>query len=506
MGSTSPCPDASVHAVSSITLPGHESCGTITHALIPELCAALDPEFVTVQIRRRVFHTDIFLMVGEAMKVHCAPIRDGLIEEMVKTATDGNMTQALRKCFACAEIMKLDIANHQVHTLRPHLWKSALKDELSAFNHSLGSSHVALENSLTRRWIHEASVRVLSKITPSERRRLMDARPELVFRSLGEGFMELVFSDFSSASTCSSWPPVVQSRMQGTASVQLAEGFETGGVVLPESFKMDGRRIKNFNSDVIDLSIMHIVMQRVRATLERTRPSSNETERRASMLAIRGDIESDIMEHGGVLRVTQAADGALSSLSLQILSRIYSSGSPSDAKSTGPTIHPPKVLAQIERDAQAMDDDFAQSIRPDAPVLHAALKRVRQAMTLILANNLLRERYDPASKHYNPPEALHDVPVDELQSMAPEFLSHLSTAEVQQIGHHLQRNTSLVARTRLAYVRDQHKSAEKDLLRSLGLTDLEVEMRRLVKNMKRIVGLNLRCFVDIYGEKGMVVG
>ena len=504
MGSTSPCPDASVHAISSGTPPGHESCNTVTHALIPELCAALDPEFLTAQVRRRVFNTGIFLMLGEAMKVHCAPIRDGMIEEMVKIATDGDISQGLRKCFACAEVMKLDIANHQVHTLRPHLWKSAVKDELSAFNHFLHSSNVTSATSLTRRWIRQASLRILSAASPHERQRVIAAQSALVFRSLPEGFMELVFSDFSS--TSSIWPPIVQSRLHGTASVQLAEGFDTGKVVLPESFKMDGRRIRNFNSDVIDLAILHIVMQRIRATLERTRPLSKETERSATMAIIRADVESEISENGGVLRIAPIAQGDVSSLSLQILTRIYSPGSRSTTDSTGPMIHSPEVLARIQRDAEAMDDYFAQSIRPDSETFDAASKRVRQALTLILTNNLLRERCDPSSKHYIPPEALHNIPVAEMQSMAPEFLSHLSGAEVEQVGIHLQRNPPLVARTRLNYIRDQHKFAERDLLRSLGLTDLEVELRAVVKNMKKIVGFNLRCFLDVYCERGMVVG
>lgn len=112
MGSTTPCPNHFVHSYSRRALREHEAtCPTVTHALVPQLYAALDPDFLTIQVRRGVFGAGIFELLGEAMKVHCAPVRDGMVDDMVRTAlrsrSGGDVALALRKCFDCVEVMKL---------------------------------------------------------------------------------------------------------------------------------------------------------------------------------------------------------------------------------------------------------------------------------------------------------------------------------------------------------------------------------------------------------------
>lgn len=108
MGSTTPCASHFAHSFSREALAAHEAtCPTVTHALVPELYSALDPEFITVQVRRKVFSYSLFNILGEAMKVHCAPVRDALVNDMVETAFRGDIAGSLRKCFDCVEIMKL---------------------------------------------------------------------------------------------------------------------------------------------------------------------------------------------------------------------------------------------------------------------------------------------------------------------------------------------------------------------------------------------------------------
>jgi hypothetical protein len=108
MGSTTPCSDHFAHSFSREALEAHErTCPSITHALVPELYHALDPDFLTAQIRRKVLGTGLFRMIGEAMKVHCAPVRDAMVDDMVHTAVHGEVALGLKKCFDCAEVMKL---------------------------------------------------------------------------------------------------------------------------------------------------------------------------------------------------------------------------------------------------------------------------------------------------------------------------------------------------------------------------------------------------------------
>lgn len=108
MGSTTPCTNHFAHSFSRNAVDPHEvTCPTVTHALVPELYAALDPDFLTIKVRRGIFGLSLFQVMGEAMKVHCAPVRDNMVDDMVRTAMSGNVALVLRKCFDCVEVMKL---------------------------------------------------------------------------------------------------------------------------------------------------------------------------------------------------------------------------------------------------------------------------------------------------------------------------------------------------------------------------------------------------------------
>ena len=108
MGSTTPCTSHFAHSFSKEALEAHEvTCPTRTHAVVYELYEALDPDFLTIQARRGVFGLNLFRVMGDAMKIHCAPVRDAMIDDMIRSAMLGDVAVALRKCFACVEHMKL---------------------------------------------------------------------------------------------------------------------------------------------------------------------------------------------------------------------------------------------------------------------------------------------------------------------------------------------------------------------------------------------------------------
>jgi hypothetical protein len=266
MGSTTPCPNHFAHSFSREALDLHElTCPTVTHALVPQLYEALDPEFLARRVRRKAFDLSVFKMLGEAMKVHCAPIRDGLVDDMVKTALGtsmaGSVAMGLRKCFDCVEIMKLvslqsrragyrlirqDIANHQVHALRPYLWTCAAQHELSAFHAHLASTRKTIASSATRKWVRSSSIRVLTRASPQERPHLVGTCPcrlgnntELVLRAVADGFVDLVFGEQgrTNAGTGPQWLPFYS---KGCVTPVSPSGS------LPESLRMDARRISTF--------------------------------------------------------------------------------------------------------------------------------------------------------------------------------------------------------------------------------------------------------------------
>lgn len=79
---------------------------------------------------------------------------------------------------------------------------------------------------------------------PTERSHLISNRAELAVRSITEGFLGLVFEEWTAGNAM--WPTAVQRRFPGSRGGQLVEGAVQGLVEVPESFKMDIRRIKDF--------------------------------------------------------------------------------------------------------------------------------------------------------------------------------------------------------------------------------------------------------------------
>ncbi|KAJ6257144.1 hypothetical protein Dda_8030 [Drechslerella dactyloides] len=76
------------------------------------------------------------------LKAHCAPMRDTWVDDMVGKIKDGVardsprlLVEGLRSVFGILEAMKLDVANHQIRTLRPYLdWYHELVAKRRAAN------------------------------------------------------------------------------------------------------------------------------------------------------------------------------------------------------------------------------------------------------------------------------------------------------------------------------------------------------------------------------------
>lgn len=112
MGSTTPAQTLSAPSCATWSSTG-TNC-TVAHPMVPHLLSVLDPEHLTLQVRRGADCTAMFELLGEAMKLHCAPVRDSIVDAMIQLAREGcsrrnsdSMAAALAKSFDCLEIMKL---------------------------------------------------------------------------------------------------------------------------------------------------------------------------------------------------------------------------------------------------------------------------------------------------------------------------------------------------------------------------------------------------------------
>ncbi|KAG5358307.1 Protein SOK1 [Yarrowia sp. B02] len=99
--------------------------------------ADLDSELVQQQLSHHCFDFVSFShWLSNVFKAHCAPMRDSWVDQMVARINAGwkeknsrKLTEGLRMIFAILEAMKLDVANHQIRSLRPILVDTAVDFE-----------------------------------------------------------------------------------------------------------------------------------------------------------------------------------------------------------------------------------------------------------------------------------------------------------------------------------------------------------------------------------------
>lgn len=116
----------------------------------------LDPDLVIQQIRHCALD---FLSLAQwlsgVFKAHCAPMRDSWVDQMVsriqlgiETKSARRLVEGLRMTFAILEAMKLDVANHQIRTLRPMLVDTAIDFEQDYYTQIMDKGKISLNDSL----------------------------------------------------------------------------------------------------------------------------------------------------------------------------------------------------------------------------------------------------------------------------------------------------------------------------------------------------------------------
>lgn len=137
------------------------------------LRSLFDPELIQQELHHQLFDpSGLFIVIGQTLKSHCAPMRDRLVDAMVEAAkacapgcggSKADAVKAVRMCLDILELMKLDIANHQLQTLRPFLIETAGQYELKAFK---GRKGAGASLDLTRKWIRTAYHHLMSSSHP----------------------------------------------------------------------------------------------------------------------------------------------------------------------------------------------------------------------------------------------------------------------------------------------------------------------------------------------------
>lgn len=520
MASTTPCVNSHASRDPLVGASGGPGCPTVTHSLVPALFAALDPEFLTVQVRRGNFDLEIFRVIGEAMKVHCAPVRDSMVDDMVGIATgsDGrtpDVVLGLRKCFDCVEVMKLDIANHQVQSLKGMLWQQAEQNEMTTFIHYLLAAERTLETSKTFAWINAASKRVALATPPRERRHIMgqcacSGNTEFVIRSLGDGFVELVFGDWVEDSEV--WPPIVPSRRLGTPVPPSR--ILPSKVIVPEVFKMDSCRLKNFHAEMVDIAIARSVLSTFKDQYIKHHPMTSDDEVAEQVAQVRESYKH-VMTVGNGL--TQSAVNCPSDLSLHMAHRIVIAHSIYAEQQQS-------EVDQVNRLARELDGLIAEDIAcRNAPLYIESLASLRKLTHTMLANSLLLHRVQPESFLYDmrgvdskpctrgepiPTAPRLRVPARRFVTLTEPLTGQgTSTSDPRESYHRGAQPQSVIdAQALFTATLEASHARETELASELGFDALVQELRAVVDRMVKTADFNLCVFANLYGRQGMLMG
>jgi hypothetical protein len=99
--------------------------------------------------------------LANILKLHCAPMRDDWVDEMYKELSRGNrdqdipmLVQGMRSLLGVLEVMKLDVANHQIRCLRPVLIENTVDFEQRFFLKKIHGGRLNIDGART--WYQNA--------------------------------------------------------------------------------------------------------------------------------------------------------------------------------------------------------------------------------------------------------------------------------------------------------------------------------------------------------------
>lgn len=212
----------------------------------------IDPELITQEAAHGVLDLlSLARFLVPIIKAHCAPMRDELVDCMLRSIEKGQQNSdseaighGLRCCFSILEIMKLDIANHQLRVVRPYLLDNAADFERAAVSQAIGPKDISTALPKTEHWLVAAAVRQqLGGVGLSSRS---------LVQLVTDGVLELLFRPHSQVTKPRL--PLGRSSRKSQSS-RLPEPTD-----MPELLDLDIFRLQSLHSDVVDLAIMTLLI------------------------------------------------------------------------------------------------------------------------------------------------------------------------------------------------------------------------------------------------------
>ncbi|KAH8697190.1 putative camp-mediated signaling protein Sok1 [Talaromyces proteolyticus] len=148
-----------------------ETLQEILKTLVPERDHAsvtenLDVSLLMQQVRKGVLDLpNLSSWLAALLKTHCAPMRDQNADEMVSHISEGSASQdmakvamGLRTLFGILEMMKLDVANHQIRAFRLILIEDTVPFLQDYFCRQITSRELKIEG--TKAWYQDGQKRI----------------------------------------------------------------------------------------------------------------------------------------------------------------------------------------------------------------------------------------------------------------------------------------------------------------------------------------------------------
>lgn len=374
------------------------------------LRSVFDPDLIQQELKHDLFDpSGLFVVIGQTLKSHCAPMRDRAVDAMVDVAkkcapggggTKADAVEAVRMCLNILELMKLDIANHQLQALRPCLVDTSGQYELKAFKGRKGQGS-SLD--ITRKWMGSSHRRLLvSPILthPSIPSGSFDYRnlnqTQKTYICVLKGLTDLVFDP----------PPNPAPQCSSASTTTVAPSAMCPLPLYPETTYLDSARLLVLATDAADTAAMYMFLLLYRQlvfsdagdpTVTRDHSRVNDAE----LLRLKREIRDISSSHLGHFLKYGNSDGAFSGrdcpddkwckikrdIVLQVALRAKefrgntsSQSGGSDPSSTVNASSVPYPHAPDERTLRLAEGWSDTHIRPNSPLSTMLKNKVRDAV------------------------------------------------------------------------------------------------------------------------------
>ncbi|KAH9922792.1 Tcp11-domain-containing protein [Epithele typhae] len=265
------------------------------------LRSLLDPALIQQEIDHGLFDpSGVFRAIGDVIRCHCAPMRDAMVDSMVAWAagcapggsgTKLDAVRAIRLCFEIMELMKLDVANHQLQTLRPYLVRTSAQYEMRTFHESRQPHPPSLQYS--RLWLRATYDELASGASPLSARFLRHGPQTKVTIAVVKAIVGLLFdppppataqpdpeskpassqhvpsASSSAASSAASTPtvtpavasaPLPSSSGASPSSSRPRVSSSTTYAYFPETLFLDYGRLTTLGTDAADFTGLYMLL------------------------------------------------------------------------------------------------------------------------------------------------------------------------------------------------------------------------------------------------------